>query len=111
MSFVELAGWFFPTARQKQGLEDDTDLHKNEVTKLSLVTVYDSSPLLTDFPKGGFCAFPLLCSGALVIPLTSTPDQKTRLFLSPVDQVKQAPGVMGRSLASMSGYIHLLQQC
>ena len=72
-SFVELAGWFFPTARQKQGLEDDTDLHKNEVTKVSLVTVYDSSPFFTDFPKGGFCAFPLLCSGALVTKKTTSP--------------------------------------
>ena len=72
-SFAELAGWFFPTARQKQGLEDDTDLHKNEVIKLSLVTVYDSSPSFTDFPKGGFCTFPLLCSEALVAKETTSP--------------------------------------
>lgn len=49
-------------------------------------------------PLGKFLSFDgKLCSGAQVIPLTSTPDQQTRLFLSPVDEAKQAPGEGGKA--------------
>lgn len=53
---VLLAGrTVFPYRQAETGLRDDAALHKNEVTKLSLVTVYDSSQLHSpEFPKGGF---------------------------------------------------------